>query len=259
MRLKSLFDLSRRTALVTGGSRGLGLAMASALGELGATVAITGRKAEELEAAAATLRADGVTVFPAVNDLGRAETIEAAVEAVIDALGPVDILVNNAGTSWGAPAEEYPLDGWRKVVDVNLTGTWVMTQAVARRSMIPRRCGRIINIASAAGLKGGRHTGLRAISYYASKGGVVNLTRALAGEWGPFGITVNAICPGFIPTKMTQPVLERFGEDKIAATIPLQRLGSEDDLKGLVALLASEAGRHISGQAIAVDGGATAV
>jgi len=243
---------------VTGGSRGLGLAMASALGEMGAKLAITARKAEDLEAAAQTLRASGYEVFSAVNDLSDVETVAPAVEAVIDALGPIDILVNNAGTSWGAPAEEYPLGGWRKVVDLNLTGTWAMTQAVGVRSMIPRSHGRIINIASVAGLKGSRQEGLRAIAYYASKGGLVNFTRALAGEWGPYGITVNAICPGFIPTKMTERVLDRLETSVLAAT-PLQRLGATDDLKGLVVLLASEAGRHISGQAIAVDGGASAV
>ena len=259
MRLEQLFDLSGRTALVTGGSRGLGLAMAGALGEMGAKLAITARKADDLEAAADTLRAEGHEVFAVVNDLARTETIEAMVDAVIDALGPIDILVNNAGTSWGAPAVDYPLEGWRKVIELNLTGTWVLTQAVARRSMIPRGYGRIVNIASVAGLRGGRHTGLRAIAYFTSKGGLVNFTRALAGEWGPHGITVNAICPGFIPTRMTRAVLEQLGEDSIAKAVPLQRLGSVDDLKGVVVLLSSEAGRHITGQAIAVDGGATAV
>lgn len=258
MELKQLFDLSGRTALVTGGSRGLGLAMAEALGEMGAKLAITARKADELEAARSELEAQGCEVFATVSDLSRVETIDPMVEAAVGALGPIDILINNAGTSWGAPAEDYPLEGWRKVIDLNLTGTWQVTQAIARRSMIPRHYGRIVNIASAAGLKGSRPSGLRAIAYYTSKGGIVNFTRALAGEWGQFGITVNAICPGFIPTKMTKQVLDRFGETARAQT-PLQRLGTEDDLKGLVVLLASEAGRHISGQAIAVDGGATAV
>lgn len=259
MRLQQLFDLSGRTALVTGGSRGLGLAMASALGEMGAKLAITARKTDDLEAAAATLRAEGCEVFPLVNDLSQTETIEPAVDAVIDTCGPIDILVNNAGTSWGAPAEDYPLEGWRKVIELNLTGTWALTQAVARRSMIPRNYGRIVNIASVAGLRGGRHTGLRAIAYFTSKGGLVNFTRALAGEWGPHAITVNAICPGFIPTKMTRIVLDTLGEEAIAKSVPLQHIGSVDDLKGLVVLLASEAGRHITGQAIAVDGGASAV
>jgi len=180
------------------------------------------------------------------------------VDAVIAALGPVDILVNNAGTTWGAPAESHPLEGWRKVVDVNLTGTWLVSQAVAQRAMIPRRCGRIVNIASIAGLKASTDREFRAVAYSASKGGVVSLTRALAAEWGRFDITVNAICPGFIPTKMSRALLERIG-DSVAASTPLGRIGTVDDVKGLVVLLASAAGRHITGQAIAVDGGATAV
>lgn len=258
MQVKELFDLSGRTALITGSSRGLGLAMAQALGELGAKLALTARKADELAAAAEALRALGYDVFSTVSDLSRPETIGPLVEGATDTLGPIDVLVNNAGTSWGAPAEDYPLEGWRKVIDLNLTGTWLVTQAVGKRSMIPRRYGRIINIASVAGLKGPNNPAFRAIAYNTSKGGMVNFTRALAGEWGPFGITVNAICPGFIPSKMSQAVLERIGEAVIAAT-PLRRLGTSDDLKGLVVLLASEAGRHITGQAIAVDGGSSAV
>lgn len=258
MQLRQLLDLSGRAALVTGGSRGLGLAMAAALGEMGAKLAITARKADELDAAARELSAQGYQVFSTVSDLSRADTIEPMVAAAADTLGPIEILVNNAGTSWGAPAEDYPLDGWHKVIDLNLTGTWLVTQAVGRTSMIPRRYGRIINIASVAGLKGSSHPEFRALAYNTSKGGLVNLTRALAGEWGRYGITVNAICPGFIPSKMSRVVIDRIGE-AIAAETPLGKLGTEDDLKGLVVLLASEAGRHITGQAIAVDGGSSAV
>jgi gluconate 5-dehydrogenase len=258
VQLKELLDLSGRTALVTGGSRGLGLAMAEALGEMGAKLAITARKAEELEAAAERLSSQGCEVFARVSDLSREETLSPMLGAAVDALGPIDILVNNAGTSWGAPAEDYPLAGWRKVVNLNLTGTWLVTQEVAKHSMIPRRHGRIINIASVAGLKGSSRSEFRAIAYNASKGGLIAFTRALASEWGPHGITVNAICPGFIPTKMSEVVIDRLGEALVAAT-PLRRLGTLDDLKGIVVLLASEAGRHITGQAIAVDGGSSAV
>jgi gluconate 5-dehydrogenase len=258
MRLKQLFDLSGRTALVTGGSRGLGLAMADALAEMGAKIAITARKFDELEAAKKGLEAHSYQVFATVSDLSQPETIEPMVAAVIDTLGPIDVLVNNAGTSWGAPAENYPLNAWRKVIDVNLTGTWLVTQAVARASMIPRNSGSIINIASVSGLKGSANRGFRAVGYSTSKGGLISFSRALAGEWGPLGITVNAICPGLIPTKMTKVVIENVGESA-AELSPLRRLGTEDDLKGLVVLLASEAGRHITGQAIAVDGGVTAV
>jgi gluconate 5-dehydrogenase len=258
VQVNELFDLSGRTALVTGGSRGLGLAMASALGEMGAKVAITARKENELDAAHAELAAQGYEVFAIVSDLARAETIAPMVDAATAALGPIDILVNNAGTSWGAPAEEYPLEGWRKVIDLNLTGTWLVTQAVGKRSMIPRRYGRIINIASVAGLKGSSSPEFRAIAYNTSKGGMVSFTRALAGEWGPYGITVNAICPGFIPSKMSQYLIDKIGDAVIAAT-PLRKLGTPDDLKGIGVLLASDAGRHITGQAIAVDGGSSAV
>jgi gluconate 5-dehydrogenase len=258
VRLKELLDLSGRAALITGGSRGLGLAMAEALGEMGAKLAITARKAEELAAAADRLSNQGYEVFSTVSDLSREETVEPMLAAAVEALGPIDILVNNAGTSWAAPAQDYPLAGWRKVVNLNLTGAWFVTQQVAKRSMIPRRSGRIINIASVAGLKGSSRTEFRAIAYNASKGGLIAFTRALASEWGPYGITVNAICPGFFPTKMSEVVIDRLGEALAAAT-PLRRLGTLDDLKGIVVLLASEAGRHITGQAIAVDGGTSVV
>jgi len=176
---------------------------------------------------------------------------------VMAALGPIDILVNNAGTSWGAPAEDYPLDAWRKVLDLNLTGTWELTRQVATTCMIPQRHGRIINIASIAALQGS--TGdFKAVAYHASKGGLVSLTRALAGEWGTHGIAVNAICPGFIPSKMTRGILQSIGGSVIEAT-PLHQLGTNDDMKGIVVLLAGAAARHITGQIFAVDGGLTAV
>lgn len=258
MSVKQQFDLSSRVALVTGGSRGLGLAMAEALGEMGAKVAITARKANELEEALQILRARGIEAFAIVSDLGRDDSIEPMVDAVIQALGPIDILINNAGASWGAPAEEYPLNGWRKVIDLNLTGTFRVTQAVAVKCMIPRKYGRIVNIASVAGLQGSLPEDLRAIAYHTSKGGLVNFTRALAAEWGTYGIVVNAICPGFIETRMSRDVLAPIA-DKILAKTPLHRLGTEQDMQGIVALLASDAARHITGQVIAVDGGITVV
>ena len=186
MGVKQDFDLTGRVALVTGGSRGLGLAMAAALGEMGAAVALTARKVDELRAARAGLERAGVDVFTVASDLSRTDTIGPMVESIVAARGAIDILINNAGTSWGAPAEDHALEGWRKVVDVNLTGTWVVTQEVAVRSMIPRRYGRIINIASIAGLHGSLPSGLRAAAYHATKGGLVSLTRALAGEWGQY-------------------------------------------------------------------------
>jgi NAD(P)-dependent dehydrogenase (short-subunit alcohol dehydrogenase family) len=258
MSVKALFDLSGRVALITGGSRGLGLAMAAALGEMGARIAITARKADELAVARAQLSDLNLDALTVVSDLTRVETIAPMVTAVIEGLGPIDILINNAGATWGAPAEQYPIEGWRKVIDLNLTGTFVVTQEVAKRSMIPRKYGRIINIASVAGLQGSLPEDMTSIAYNTSKGGLVNFTRALAGEWGRHGIVVNCICPGFILSKMTRGLLEKIS-GKVIAKTPLHQLGLESDLQGLAVLLASGAARHITGQIIAVDGGASSV
>lgn len=258
MKLEKLFDLGGRVAVVTGGSRGLGLDMADALGELGAKVAIVARKANELDEARAELARRGTQAYTAVADLSRIETLTPMLDDVAAALGPIDILINNAGTSWGAPAEEYPLEGWRKVIDLNLTGTWALTQLVGARYMIPRRCGHIVNVSSIAGLQGSHLAEFRAVAYHASKGGIIAMTRALAAEWGRHGIVVNAICPGFISTKMSAGVLEKISAAVVELT-PRGRLGECEDLKGIVALLSSDASRHITGQAICVDGGFTSV
>jgi gluconate 5-dehydrogenase len=257
LKVRELFDLSGRVALVTGGSRGLGLAMAGALAEMGARVAITARKEPELGDARRRLADDGYDVATQVSDLSRPDGAQPLVDTVVAQLGPIDILVNNAGTSWGAPAEEYPLEAWRKVMDLNLTGTWELTRRVAATCMIPRRYGRIINIASVAALKGS--TGdFKAVAYSASKGGLVSLTRALAGEWGAHGIAVNAICPGFIPSKLTHGILQSIGASVLAST-PFHQIGTDDDMKGIAVLLAGAGARHITGQVFTVDGGATAV
>ena len=258
MSVKKLFDLSGRIALITGGSRGLGLQIAEALGEMGATLALTARKADELDEAKAHLATQGISALPLVCDLSRHDTIAAMVEKVLAHHGRIDILVNNAGTTWGAPAEDHPLEAWQKLVDLNLTGTFLVTQAVGKRAMIPRRYGRIINMASIAGIRGNPVDLLETLAYNTTKGGLVNFTRALAGEWGEHGITVNAIAPGFFPSKMTRAALEHIGKRIIERT-PLRRLGNDEDLKGLACLLASDASRHITGQVIAVDGGATTV
>ncbi len=257
MSVRDAFNLEGRTALVTGGSRGLGLAMAGALGEMGAKVVISARKSEQLDTAVASLKTRGVTAVRVVGDLSRAENVSPFVDAVAAAAGaPIDILVNNAGATWGAPASEHPLDGWNKVLGLNLTGVFLLTQQVGVRWMIPRKQGRIINIASVAGIKASQH--LKAIAYHTSKGGLVQFTRALAAEWGRYGISVNAICPGFIPSKMSQGVLDQLAPSVIEAT-PMKQLGEPADLEGLVVLLASGAARHITGQIIAVDGGASVV
>ena len=253
MSVKQLLDLKGKTALVTGGSRGLGLQIAEALGEMGARLAITARKRDEVEQAAKQLNALGV-----VSDIGKRELIEPLAEKVLKEFGKVDILVNNAGATWGAPAEEHPVEAWDKLVNVNLTGAFLLSQAIGKRSMIPQKWGRIVNVASIAGLMGQDPRIVRTIAYNATKGGLVNFTRALAAEWGQHGITVNAICPGFFPSKMTRATLDTTGE-LVRDWTPTKRLGNDEDLKGLAVLLASEASRHITGQAIAVDGGASVI
>ena len=216
MSVRELFDLAGKTALVTGGSRGLGLAMAGALGEMGAKVVITARKADELDEAVSSLKTRGVDAVRVVGDLSKPEEIaKLADDAFVAAGVPFDILVNNAGATWGAAAEEHPLDAWNKVMNLNLTGVFLLTQAVGARWMIPRKQGRIVNIASIAGLKGSRPEHLRAIAYHASKGGLVNFTRALAAEWGQFGISVNAICPGFIDTRWFGDAIASVGPDVV--------------------------------------------
>jgi len=258
MSVKSLLDLSGRVALVTGGSRGLGLQIAEALGEMGARVAITARKSDELDHAVSRLTGQNITVQSFVNDIGKRETIAPLADAVLKKFGKVDILVNNAGATWGAPAEDHPLEAWDKLVNVNMTGAFLLSQAIAKKSMIPARWGRIINVASVAGLMGQDPRFAPTAAYTATKHGVVGLTRQLAAEWGVHGITVNAICPGFFPSKMTRHTLATVGE-KVRELTPTRRLGNDEDLKGLAVLLASEASRHITGQAIAVDGGAVIV
>ena len=256
---QELFSLQGKTALVTGGSRGLGLQMAEALGEQGARLVISSRKQEELDAAVAHLAARGIEASSIAADLSVEANALPLVEEALRRLGHIDILVNNAGASWGAPAEDHPLEAWDKVMNLNVRSIFLVSQAVGKLSMIPRRYGRIVNISSIAGLAGNPPGTMSTIAYNTSKGALVNFTRALAGEWGRHGITVNSIAPGFFPSKMTKGVLAAFGADVLAKDAPLGRLGDDEDLKGAVVLFASDAGKHITGQVLAVDGGVSAV
>ncbi len=256
--VKQLFDLTGKTALVTGGSRGLGLQLAHALGEAGARVMISSRKAEDLEQATAELQAAGIDARWIAADCAKESEIHRLADETLQRMGDVDILVNNAGASWGALAEDHPIDAWDKVMNLNVRGYFILSQVIAKKSMIARRTGRIINLASIAGL-GGNPKGMTTIAYNTSKGAVINFTRTLGAEWGKYNITVNAICPGFFPSRMTKGILAAMGEENMASHAPLNRLGDDEDLKGLCVLYASDAGKHITGQCLAVDGGVSVV
>ena len=256
---QELFSLQGKTALVTGGSRGLGLQMAEALGEQGARIVISARKQEELDEAVAHLSARGIEASAIAVDLQNEANVQPFVEEALRRLGQIDILVNNAGATWGAPAEDYPLEAWDKVMNLNVRSIFLVSQAVGKLSMIPRRYGKIVNISSIAGLAGNAPGTMSTIAYNTSKGALVNFTRTLAGEWGRHGITVNSIAPGFFPSKMTKGVLATIGVDKLAQGAPLGRLGDDEDLKGAVVLFASDASKHITGQILAIDGGVSAV
>ncbi len=256
--IQQLHDLTGKTALVTGGSRGLGLQMAHALGEAGARIMLSSRKADDLEQAAAELQAAGIDARWIAADCGREEDIRRLADTTLERMGQVDILVNNAGASWGSPAEDHPVEAWDKVMNLNIRGYFILSQHVAKHSMIPANKGRIINIASIAGLNG-NPKGMKSIAYNTSKGAVVNFTRALAAEWGQHNINVNAICPGFFMTKLAAGLIKTLGEENMASHAPLNRLGDDEDLKGIALLLASDAGKHITGQYLAVDGGVSVV
>jgi NAD(P)-dependent dehydrogenase (short-subunit alcohol dehydrogenase family) len=257
--MKNIFDLTGRTALITGGSRGLGLQIAEALGDYGAKIVLVSRKQADLDESVAHLQTLGIASTAIAADLSNTDAVQGVAAEAIKQLGHIDILVNNAGATWGAPAEDHPIDAWDKVMNLNVRSIFLLSQAVGKLSMIPRKYGRIVNIASIAGLKGNAPGSQQTLAYNTSKGAVVNMTRALAAEWGKYGINVNAIAPGMFPSKMTKGTLAAQGVDKIASRIPLHRIGDNEDLKGVALLFASDAGKHITGQTLAVDGGLTAV
>lgn len=255
--IQQLFDLKGKTALVTGGSRGLGLQMAEALGEMGAKLAISARKADELAQAKAHLEGLGYEVETVVNDLSKFDQIPAMVDQVLARFGTIDILVNNAGATWGANAEDYPDAAWNKVMDLNVNAPFFLSREVGKRVMIPKGRGNIIITASVAAIKG-TPPGMNTIAYNTSKAAALHFARTLASEWGHYGIRVNAICPGFFPSKLANGLIEKLGPAMVERT-PLRRIGGDEDLKGAVVFLASDASRHITGQGLVVDGGASLI
>jgi NAD(P)-dependent dehydrogenase (short-subunit alcohol dehydrogenase family) len=257
MKPGELFDLSGRAAIVTGGGSGIGRQMATGLAEAGANLVLCARKPERCEEAAAELeRTLGVHALGMRCDVRDPAEIQAVVDRTKAELGRIDILVNNAGTSWGAPAEDHPLEGWQKVIDVNLTGVFLFAQA-AGRVMIDQGRGKIVNVASVAAFGGAPPELMNAVAYNASKGGVVSFTRDLATKWARHAINVNAIAPGWFPSDMNKVLLDAQ-PDAYLEHIPLRRFGGPDDLKGAVVFLASQASDFVTGQVVVVDGGQSA-
>ena len=252
--LKQLFDLTGRIAIVTGGSRGLGEEMAEGLAEAGAALMLCARREQWLTPTLETFRGKGVRVEGMVCDVSVPEQVQAVVDKTIATFGKVDILVNNAGISWGAEPEEMPFDKWQKVIDINLTGAFLFSQA-AGREMLKKQYGRIINIASIAGLHASVN-GSHYVGYAASKAGLMGLTRELAASWGRSNIRVNAIAPGFFHSRLADPAIVH-AEPHIKATSPIPRVGDAGELKGVCVFLASDASNYITGQTIVVDGGRT--
>ena len=253
--VKQLFDLTGRVAIVTGGSIGLGRQMAEGLAEMGADLVLCARKKERCQQAAEELQQLGVKAIALGCDVKNPDSIQEMVEATLSQFGRIDVLINNAGISWGAPVEEMRLEDWSKVIETNLTGTFLCAQAVGK-IMIRQGRGKIINIASVAGL-GGAPVELPAIGYHASKGGVITFTKDLACKWASHNIQVNAIAPGWFPTHMSNRVLERY-EELFLSHIPLRRFGNEHDLKGAAVFLASAASNYVTGHVLVVDGGQSA-
>lgn len=250
--INQLFDLTGRVAIVTGGSRGLGQEMAEGLAEAGAKLMLCARREQWLTPAVREMRTRGFTVEGCVCDVSKPSEVQSVVDRTVAAYGRVDILVNNAGVTWGENPEKMPIDKWQKVIDTNLTGAFLFSQAAAR-DMLQRQYGRIINIASIAGLQGSVN-GPHYAGYASSKAGLMGLTRELAASWGRQGIRVNAIAPGFFHSRMADAAIP-MAEPGIRAFSPIPRVGEAGELKGVAVFLAADASNYITGQVIVVDGG----
>jgi NAD(P)-dependent dehydrogenase (short-subunit alcohol dehydrogenase family) len=255
MNVRNLFELRGRVAVVTGGSIGLGRQIAQGLAEMGADIVLCARKVSRCEAAARELADLGVRALALECDVTQPESVKHVTEEVVNRFGHIDILVNNAGISWGVPFEEMKLAEWERVLSTNLTGTFLMTQAVGQ-VMIRQRSGSVVNMASVTGIVGLPAEAVQATAYHASKGAVIAFTKDLACKWAPLNIRVNALAPGWFPTHMTDKLLE-IKKDLLLNGVPMQRFGSGDDLKGAAVFLASEASSYVTGQVLVVDGGLT--
>ncbi|MHB8089988.1 MAG: SDR family oxidoreductase [Syntrophales bacterium] len=252
--VRELFDLSGQTAIVTGGASGIGRQIAYALAEAGASLVIASRKLEQLTDAAQTMGKDtGAKVVPLRCDISIPAEIDNLYDQVMNKFGRVDIVVNNSGVTWGAPALEYPLAGWQKVLNTNVTGVWLMCQG-AGRIMAKQKYGRIINIASLAAFVGTSPEFMDAVAYQTSKAAIAGLTKDLAVKWGQYRITVNAIAPGWFSSKMSQYTLDNHSQEMLKF-IPVGRFGGEDELKAAALFLASPGAGYCTGVILSVDGG----
>ncbi|MGB9698551.1 MAG: SDR family oxidoreductase [Thermodesulfobacteriota bacterium] len=258
MKVQEMFNLKDKVAIVSGGGRGIGLKMAEGLAEAGAHLVICSRKVERcVQAAQELAEQNKIRALALKCDVRSAKDIQEVVEKTLQEFGRIDILVNNSGANWGASVIDYPLEGWQKVMETNVTGTFLFCKAVGP-VMIAQKGGSIINIASVMGILGTEAEVADAIAYSASKGALVTFTKDLAVKWAKYNIRVNAVAPGWFPTDMSQWVIEHHGQ-KLLNHIPLGRFGEGDELKGIVVYLASEASRYVTGAIIPVDGGYLAV
>lgn len=253
MKVQDLFSLNGKSAIVTGGSAGIGFQIAQALGEAGANLVVCSRNAARCDQAANELRKLGINVLATRVDVTDADEVKTMAFATQERFGRIDILVNNAGGAYAAPPEKMSLDDWKRIIDLNLTGAFNCAQQVGR-NMIRNGGGNIINIASVVAYRGTDDGILDAISYNTSKGALISFTKDLAVKWAKYNIRVNAIAPGFFPTHLTEWVIAHRKE-KILSRVPMGRLGGSDDLKGAVVFLASGASDYVTGHVLDVDGG----